>query len=284
MPDVVQITKDRSEKEIQEGDTQEMEPQEQAVLRTTWTGSIRIGLVNIPVKALSLMKDKRISFRMLHRSCKTPISFKRFCQEGEEVPLDDIVYGYQLQKNKYVILEKKEIDKAKPDSKKVIRLDRFVNFFEIDPHYFDKTYVLLPDNSEEAYSLLRAVMEKTGKAGIGRMTISSKERPVIIHYYQKAIVATTLKYADEVNDPEMMQPLQDLPLPGEGELKLAEEIVKGLTGDLDLALYQDEYRKRIETLVKSKMDGIVIAPEKGKARPQAKSLMDALRKTAESLK
>jgi DNA end-binding protein Ku len=159
-----------------------------------------------------------------------------------------------------------------------------VNFFEIDPHYFDKTYVLLPDNSEEAYTLLRAVMEKTGKAAIGRMTISSKERAVIVHYYQKAIVATTLKYADEVNDPEKMQPLQDLPLPGEKELKLAEEIVKGLTGDLDLAGYQDEYRIRIESLVKSKIDGIIIAPEKGKAKPPAKSLMDALRKTAESLK
>jgi DNA end-binding protein Ku len=283
MPEVVQLKEERPKREIQEGDTQEGEPQ-QAVLRTTWTGSIRIGLVNIPVKALSLMRDKRISFRMLHRSCKTPISFKRFCQEGEEVPLDDIVYGYQLQKNKYVILEKKEIDKAKPESKKVIRLDRFVNFFEIDPHYFDKTYVLLPDNSEEAYSLLRAVMEKTGKAAIGRMTISSKERAVIVHYYQKAIVATTLKYADEVNDPEKMQPLQDLPVPGEKELKLAEEIVKGLTGDLELAGYQDEYRKRIESLVKSKIDGIIVAQEKGKAKPPAKNLMDALRKTAESLK
>jgi DNA end-binding protein Ku len=283
MPEVVQLKEDRPGREIPEGDGQEGEPQ-QSILRTTWTGSIRIGLVNIPVKALSLTRDKRISFRMLHRSCKTPISFKRFCQEGEEVPLDDIVYGYQLQKNKYVILEKKEIDKAKPESKKVIRLDRFVNFFEIDPHYFDKTYVLLPDNSEEAYSLLRAVMEKTGKAAIGRMTISSKERAVIVHYYQKAIVATTLKYADEVNDPEKMQPLQDLPVPGEKELKLAEEIVKGLTGDLELAGYQDEYRKRIESLVKSKIDGIIVAPEKGKAKPPAKNLMDALRKTAESLK
>jgi DNA end-binding protein Ku len=278
MPEVVQLKEDRPE-----GDQQEGEPQ-QAVLRTTWTGSIRIGLVNIPVKALSLTKDRRISFRMLHRSCKTPISFKRFCQEGEEVALDDIVYGYPLQKNKYIILEKKEIDEAKPESKKVIRLDRFVNFFEVDPHYFDKTYVLLPDNSEEAYSLLRVVMEKTGKAAIGRMTISSKERAVIVHYYQKAIVATTLKYADEIQDPEKMQPLQDLPVPGEKELKLAEEIVKGLTGDLELAGYQDEYRKRVESLVKSKMDGIVIAPEKGKAKPPAKSLMDALRKTAESLK
>jgi DNA end-binding protein Ku len=278
MPEVVQLKEDRPE-----GDMPEGEPQ-QPVLRTTWTGSIRIGLVNIPVEALSLTKDRSISFRMLHRSCKTPISFKRFCQEGEEVPLDDIVYGYPLQKNEYIILEKKEIDEAKPESKKVIRLDRFVNFFEVDPHYFDKTYVLLPDNSEEAYTLLRAVMEKTGKAAVGRMTISSKERAVIVHYYQKAIVATTLKYADEVHDPEKMQPLRDLPMPGEKELKLAEEIVKGLTGDLDLAGYQDEYRNRIESLVKSKMDGIVIAPEKGKAKPPAKSLMDALRKTAESLK
>jgi DNA end-binding protein Ku len=245
---------------------------------------LRIGLVNIPVKALSLIREKRISFRMLHRSCKTPISFKRICQEGEEVSLADIIYGYPLEKNKYVLLDKKEIDSARLDSKNTILLDRFVNFFEIDPHYFDNTYLLLPDRSEEAYSLLRAVMEKTGQAGLGKITFRSKERLVLAHYYRGAIVATTLRYADELMDPQLFPALQDLAEPGERELDLAMQIIKSLSGELDLKGYKDKYRERIEALVKSKMAGTVVIAEKKRARPPAKSLMEALRLTAESLK
>jgi len=282
MPEVVQLTEEKAEK------TEEGSPDESATpsapLRTIWSGNLRIGLVNIPVKASSMTRDMRISFRMLHRSCKTPISFKRICQEGEEVPLADTVYGYPLGKGKYVILEKKEIDSMKPESKNTIALDRFVNFFEVDPHYFEKTYLLLPDRSEDAYSLLRSVMEKSGKAAIGRITMHSRERPVLVHYYRQAIAATTMKYPDEVLDPEGYAVLKELPVPKETELELANEIVKGLSGDLDFGAYKDGYRERIEALVKSKMEGVVVLPEKKKAGPAAKSLMEALRMTAESLK
>lgn len=273
MAEVVQLAEEKPEEEAQK-----------AAPRAIWSGSLRIGLVNIPIRAVSITRDLRISFRMLHRSCKTPISYKRFCQEGDEVTLADVVYGYPLQKNKYIILEKEEIEKAKPSSRNVIDLDRFVNFFAVDPHYFNKTYLLLPDRSEAAYSLLRSVMEKTGKAAIGRMTISSRERVVLVHYYQKAIVATTLRYQDEVVDPESFDAVLELPEPERRELELAEEIVKGLSGELDISAYKDQYQEKIEALVRSKMEGIVIPPARKKSKPAAKSLMDALRLTAESLK
>ncbi|MBP7071770.1 MAG: Ku protein [Methanothrix sp.] len=279
MPEVVQIAEEqRDDEKASEGSPPSALP------RTTWSGSLRIGLVNIPVKALSLIRDRRISFRMLHKSCKTPISFKRICQEGEEVSMADIIYGYPLDKSKYVLLEKKEIESARPDSKNTILLDRFVNFFEIDPHYFDTTYLLLPDRSEEAYSLMRAVMEKSGRAGLGKITFRSKERLVLVHYYRGAIVATTLRYDGEIMDPHIFPSLQDLAEPGEKELDLAIQIIESLSGELDLTGYKDQYREKIEALVKSKMEGTVIIPEKKRARPPAKSLMDALRQTAESLK
>jgi DNA end-binding protein Ku len=278
MPDVVQI----AEEKRNEGQASEESPS--ALPRTTWSGSLRIGLVNIPVKALSLIRDRRISFRMLHKSCKTPISFKRICQEGDEVSLADIVYGYPLEKNRYVLLDKKEIDSARPDSKNTILLDRFVNFFEIDPHHFDTTYLLLPDRSEEAYSLMRAVMEKTGRAGLGKITFRSKERLVLVHYYREAIVATTLRYEDEIMDPAVFPALQDLPQPGEKELELASQIIESLSGELDLAGYKDQYREKIEALVRSKMAGTVMVAEKKKERSPARSLMEALRETAQSLK
>jgi DNA end-binding protein Ku len=277
MPDVVQLVEEKPEK-TPDGPSADAPP------RTTWSGNLRIGLVNIPVKALLMTKDVRISFRMLHRSCKTQISFKRFCQEGEEVTLADIVYGYPLGKDQYAVLEKKEIEAARPESKNTIALDRFVNFFEIDPHYFEKTYLLLPDKSEEAYSLLRTVMEKTAKAAIGRISLRSRERPVLVHYYRKAVVATTLRYPEEVLDPENYQAIRDLPEPKEKELELALEIIKSLSGELDLSSYRDQYKERIEALVRSKMAGTVEVPEMKKTRPAAKSLMEALRLTAESVK
>lgn len=282
MAEAVQLVEDKEEKNGDDKEDEDSTPS--APPRTIWSGSLRIGLVNIPVKAFSMIINTRISFRMLHNACQTPISFKRYCQEGEEVALADIVYGYPLGKDKYVVLEKKEIDKAKPESRRTIALDRFISFFEVDPHYFEKTYLLLPDRSEEAYSLLRAVMEKTGKAAIGRITMHSRERPVLVHYYRQAIAATTMRYPEEVLDPSGYALLKELPEPSEKEMELASEIVRGLTDKLDFSNYEDEYRKRIEALVRSKMEGVVIVPEKKREKPPARSLMEALRATADSLK
>ena len=254
-----------------------------AVPRTTWSGNLKIGLVNIPVKALLMTREIRTSFRMLHRSCRTPVSYKRYCQEGEEVAFADIVYGYPLGKDNYVVLEKKEIESAKPQSKNTIALDRFVNFFEVDPHYFENTYLLLPDRSEEAYSLLFKVMDRTARAAIGRITLHTRERVVLVHSYRGAVVATTLHYEDEVVDPAVFPALAQLPEPDEKELALAEQIIEGMSGKLDLRGYRDLYRERIEALVRSKMSGAVAVAEKRRRSPAAKSLMDALRQTAEAL-
>jgi DNA end-binding protein Ku len=255
-----------------------------APARAVWSGSLSMGLVNIPVRAIPITIEKKIGFRMLHQRCNTPISYKRFCGEGDEVPVSEIVYGYKLERGKYLVFDKKEIASAKPESSKVIDLDRFVNFFQADPHYFERTYLLVPDGSEMAYALLRKILENTGRAAIGRMTLSSKERIVLIHFYQNAIVATTLRYRDEVLDPSKRPEIRDLPEPGEKELSLAREIVDRLTGDLDLSIYHDGYRERIETLISSKLKGEAVLLEKKASKPAAKSLMDALRETAESFK
>jgi DNA end-binding protein Ku len=126
-------------------------------------------------------------------------------------------------------------------------------------------------------------MERTGKAAIGKMTMHSKERVVLVHYYQNAVVATTLRYFDEVLDPAEMEELKDLPLPEEEEMELAREIVDKLSGDLDLSLYKDEYRERVEEMVRAKLSGEAIKTEEKGRKPAAKSLMEALKKTAESM-
>jgi DNA end-binding protein Ku len=265
-------------------DEGEEERAQAAPARAVWSGSLSIGLVNIPVRAIPLTIEKKISFRMLHQRCNTPISYKMFCGEGDEVLQSEIVYGYKLERGKYLVFDKKEIASAKPESSKVIDLDRFVNFFQADPHYFERTYQLVPDGSEMAYALLRKTLEKTGKAAIGRMTLSSKERIVLIHFYRGAIVATLMRYQDEVLDPSNRPEIVELPEPGEKELALAKDIVDRLTGDLDLSLYHDRYRERIEALISSKLKGEILHLEKKASRPPAKSLMEALRETAQSIK
>jgi len=283
-----QVEKER-EKEEEEG-TEEEEVEEReaghkvSLPRAVWSGSITIGLVNIPVKMIPLTRDKRVKLRMIHQKCNTPIHYKKYCDEGEEVPNSEIVHGYQLKKDRYVIFNDEELEAAQPESSDDIRLDRFVNFFAADPHYFDKTYLLVPDGSESSYSLLRRVMERTGKAAIGKMTMHSKERVVLVHYYQDALVATTLRYFDELLDPAGVEELKELPQPTEEEMELAREIVDKLSGDLDLSLYKDEYRERVEEMVRAKLSGEAIKIEKREGKAAAKSLMEALKKTAESIK
>ncbi|MDD1675073.1 MAG: hypothetical protein LUQ17_00100, partial [Methanomicrobiales archaeon] len=214
---------------------------------------------------------------------RKPISYKKICEKGDEVPDTEIVFGYEVTAGEYVLLEKAEIDAVKPESSSIIHLDSFIDFFEVDPHYFEKTYLLVPDRSEESYALLRGAMTKKGRAAIGTVTMFSKERIVLIHQYHNALVATTMRHEDEVFDPGIAPQIARLPHPREEELTLAGEIVDKLTAPLDLGKYHDRYREQLEELITAKQKGekVKIAPKKPKA--EAKSLMEALRKTAESL-
>lgn len=251
--------------------------------KAIWSGNLSMGLVNIPVKAIPISRDKGVSFKMLHKTCETPIHYKKYCEEGDEVQASDIVRGYRIGGAKYVIFTDEEIDAARPASGDIIDLREFVDFFQADPHYFENTLLLVPDRSERAYSLMRKLMEKTGKAAIGMITMRAKEHIVLVHYYRNAIVATLMRYSDEVLDPGRYEALLDLPEPTESEMVLGMEIVKKLTGDLDIGQFRDSFRERIEALARSKVKGEILHLEKRALRPEAKSLMEELRATAEAM-
>jgi DNA end-binding protein Ku len=283
--EIVLITMKKSQKlEIEDKALTKTDKEKIILPKAIWSGSLSMGLVNIPVKAIPITRDKGISFKMLHKSCETPIHYKKYCEKGEEVHANEIVHGYKLGPSKYVIFTDKELEEAKPASSDIINLREFVDFFQADPHYFENTFLLVPNRSERAYSLLRKLMEKTAKAAIGMMTLRSKEHIVLVHYYQNAIVTTLMRYSDEILDVSDTEILGDLPEPSEDEISLGMEIVKKLTRDLDMGEFKDSYRERIEAMVQSKAKGEVIHLEKRPARPEAKGLMDELRATAESLK
>jgi DNA end-binding protein Ku len=251
--------------------------------RPMWTGSITIGLVNLPVKLYPMIYDRGISFRFLHKLDGQPLKYQKVCTKDEKViPWEEVVKGYEVTKKEYVIFDKEELDAVKPESDKRIRIDKFVDYFSIDPIYFSTSYILMPDKSNEAYSLLLTALQKKGKAGAGRITIRTKEYPAIVHAYKDSLVLTTLKYAYDVADPHVFEELKELKAPEKTELDLAVKIIADLSGEFDITEYKDRYRQKVEELIQKKVKGETIIVEKP-AEEEVKGLMVALRETLKQL-
>ncbi len=257
-------------------------------MKSLWSGSIVIGFINIPIKLYSMQKDHEVSFRLIHRECGTPINYKKWCPHCKrEVRDDEIVKGFEIVRGQYVIVEDEEIERLKPKSSKQIKVDSFVNFFEVDPHYFSRSYILLPDKSEEAYSVFMKALEEKGKAALGRIILRKKEFPAIIHPYKGGLVLTTLHYKDEVIDPRYLMNTMGIQLGKENpeEINLAKMIIEQLTGPVNLDRYRDEFSDAIKELVKRKARGekniVLEKPEEGE---EVKNLMEALESTIKEIK
>jgi DNA end-binding protein Ku len=252
--------------------------------RPIWSGRITIGLVNVPVKLFTMIFDKSISFRFLHKQDGQPLKYQRVCiKDDKVVPWEDTVKGYEVAKNEFVIFDKEELKAARPGSDQRIRIDKFVDFLSVDPIYLDKSYVLTPDKSEDAYSLLLNALHGMGKAGVGRITLRIKEYPVLVHVYKGALVMTTLRYAYEVADPSSLEELKELKEPGKNQLALAEKIISDLSGEFNITDYEDTYREKVEELIDKKLKGEKIVVQKP-VKEEAKELMVALQETLEQLK
>jgi DNA end-binding protein Ku len=251
--------------------------------RSIWSGSITIGIVNVPVKLYSMVYDKGISFHFLHKTDGHPLKYVKVCtKEDKIVPWNEVIRGYEVAKNEYITFDKAELDAIKPESDKRIRISKFVDYFSVDPIYFDKTYALLPDKSKEAYSLLLNALERKNKAGAARITLRTKEYPALLHPYKGALVLTTLRYAYDVVDPQDFEVLQKLEEPDKTELDMAIKIVSQLSGEFDITEFEDTYMKKVEQLVAQKTKGEIIKVEKP-PEIEAKSLMVALRETIKQL-
>jgi DNA end-binding protein Ku len=249
-----------------------------------WSGSITIGLVNVPVKLYAMIFDKGVTFRFLHKVDGSPLKYEKVCiKEEKVVPWQDVVKGYELSRGQFVVFSADELKAARPESDRRIRIGKFVDYFSIDPVYFERSYILTPDGNSEAYSLLLNALHRMGKAGAGRITLRTKEYPVLVYPYKGALILTALRYAYEVADPSSFEELRELKEPSREELDLAVKIVADLKGEFDITEYKDDYKQRIEELIKKKMKGETIVAEKP-VKEEAKALMVALQETLDQLK
>lgn len=259
------------------------EPKTPVPKRPIWSGSITIGLINVPIKLYPMIYDRAIAFHFLHKTDGQPLKYERVCtKDGKIVPWDEVVKGYEVTKKEFVVFDKNELDAAKPESDRRIRVDKFVDYFSIDPIYFSTSYALMPDKSNDAYSLLLTALEKKGKACAGRITLRTKEYPCIVHAYKDSLVLTTLRYGYDVADLHGFEELKKLKAPEKAELDMAVKIIGDLSGEFDVNDYKDSYRRKVEELIQKKLKGEKIVVEKP-VKEEAKELMVALRETLKQL-
>jgi len=250
-------------------------------MRSVWKGTISFGLVTIPVKLYTATRDNSISFRNLCPEHLVPLQYRKWCPEGnDEIEYSSIKKGYEFG-GKYIVIEQKELDSLKLESTNTIALDKFIDAQEVPPLAYDSFYYVSPDKGgEKAYALLHEVLTLTGKIGVGRIVMRTKEYIVGLRSYQKGIILITLRYADEIVDMNQVIP-EKLPETSERERELAQTLLEKMTGTLAFSEYEDRYRKAVEELVEKKVKGEAVVVEKVREVEKTKDLLAALEKSIE---
>ena len=261
-----------------------------SILHTVWKGSISFGLVNIPVKLHAATENKDIKLRQLHKDCHTPISYAKVC-EGckEEVKNEDIVKAYEYSKNKFVILDAEELEKLKKENEdKAVEIIDFVKLEEIDPIYFERSYFMAPDSGGgKAYSLLREALQESGKIGVAKIMIRSKEQLAIVRVYKETLVMETIHFPDEVRSSADVPNIPVDQTVVKKELDTALMLVDQLTTEFEPEKYTDDYRTALMELIEEKKAGndIVTTSEKQTELPSnVTDLMSALQASLDKTK
>jgi DNA end-binding protein Ku len=256
-------------------------------MRTTWNGSISFGLVNIPVglapATASSARQSDVQFKLLHRTCLTPIKQKRWCPFHDvELSADEIVRGWEAAKGQYVPVEDAELEALESyDTSRSIEIKQFVPAGEVDPIYFDRTYYLVPAATEaqrRPYALLIEAMEGSGVVGLGSFVLAGKEKLCLIRPKGHALALETLFLAEDVRSQEEIdEPIEATGVKKE-ELALAQQIIASLAGDFDPASLHSDYRARLRELLEAKLEGVEPPPrEPEQEDAPVVDLMEALR-------
>ncbi|MGH2926741.1 MAG: Ku protein [Solirubrobacteraceae bacterium] len=249
--------------------------------RAIWSGAISFGLVNVPVKLFSATSPKTVRFHQISAKTGARIRQKRVDQStGDEVPFEEIVKGYELTPDRYVLIEPDELEALDPKVTKTIDIEEFVEIVDIDPIYYDHSYYLAPaTGGAKAYRLLLEAMREAGKVAVGRIVIRSKQQLCALRPIGDAMALSTMLFGDEVLAPDRLDELDALAdvEATPRELKMAQQLIDSLSADFDPSRFKDEYRERVLDLIERKAAGeeIAVLPEAEEVTP-APDLMAAL--------
>jgi len=255
-----------------------------------WSGAISFGLVNVPVKLYSAVSRKTVRFHQLNGKTGTRIAQKRVDPStGDEVAFEDIVKGYELTKEHYVVVTPEELETLDPEKSRTIDIEDFVDLTEIDPVYYDHPYYLVPDKgAAKAYGLLLGAMREANKVAIAKVVLRSKEQLVAIRPAPgDVLMMETMIFADEVVEPG---DIDDMPDSGavkvsDRELKMAQQLIASLSSDFEPEKYHDEYREKVLELIERKAAGKEIAAQPEAPAPaKVPDLMAALEASLAAVK
>jgi DNA end-binding protein Ku len=245
-------------------------------LRTLWKGAVSFGLVNIPVKMYVATEKKDIKFNYLHKECMSPVKYRKYCPNCDrELNGEEIVRGYEYQKDQYVIINEEDMERIPLNNTKTIDILDFVDLNQLDPIYFDKSYYLKASaGGEKAYTLLTQAMEQTGKVAIAKVLIRSKQSLAALRIKDRVLVMETIFYPDEIRSPASLNTGIEAVQLNDNEMKMAVNLIQNLSSDFDPAKYQDEYREALWEMIQSKVSGqeVVVSP----ASPNTANVVDLM--------
>ena len=236
--------------------------------RPIWSGSISFGLVNVPVKLFAAVNRKTVHFNQIDSRTGSRIKYQKVsAADGSEVPGEAIVKGYELPTGQYVLVDDAELGSLDPESSRTIDIEEFVELDQIDPIFYDNAYYVAPDKATiKPYALLARAMEDTGKIGVARFVMRSKQYLCAVRPKDGKLMLSTMVYADEVNDPAEISEFEAVESAevSAKELTMAKQLVESLAGDFDAEQFEDTYRIKVLDLIERKAageTGLVEVPE-----------------------
>jgi DNA end-binding protein Ku len=223
--------------------------------RSIWKGSISFGLVNIPVGLYSAEKRQEVQFHLLDKRDQSPIHYQRVSEKtGKEVPWDDIVRGYEYEEGHYVILSDEDLKRANPEATQTVDILDFVDAADIPTVFFDKPYYLGPDKKgAKSYALLRETLVKTGKVGIAKVVIRTRQYLAAVVPQGDVLILNLLRFAHELRDADDVEVPHGRAGVTDRELEMAERLVEGMVSDWDPEKYRDNYENDLMTLIEKRV-------------------------------
>lgn len=258
--------------------------------RAIWTGAISFGMVTVPVKLYSALNRKAVRFHQLSGKTGVRIAQKRVDPStGEEVPYEDIVKGYEIASDRYVVIEPGELEALEPKKTKTIEIEDFVELAQIDPVFYDHPYYLAPGpGGAKPYRLLLEAMRETEKVAIARVVIRSKEALVALRPIGEVLGMATMIFSDEVLPPDRLDEVAEAEQvkTTKRELEIAEQLVESLAGDFEPDKYRDTYREQVLEMIERKAQGkeIAVQPVAEEVAEPAPDLMGALKASLEAVR
>jgi len=253
--------------------------------RSMWKGAISFGLVTIPVAVYPATEEKSLKFNQLHDEDMGRIRMKRVCSvDGEEVDFEHIVKGYEVEKDRYIIITDEDLDAVPVESSRAIDIQQFVDLQEIDPILFKKSYYLIPDETgAKAYALLRRALSEEGKVGIAKVSFRDKEHLAALRFKDDVFVLETMYWPDEVRTAEF-DTLGAEEKVRPNEVEMAKSLIESLTEPWSPEAFSDAYREALLDIVEKKLAGVPIEAPTEEAPARVVDLMEALKASVAAAK